>query len=1252
MSKKTKNLLKNPVFWIIVILLIGLAIWLIIYFTNKTGGSKGSGPGISPTPLKKLDTPIQVYLSAIYPSSEKITNFSAEEAESYYKNLWFYYLVTDWLGVPSTVNTKTGKSIIIKGTLVALTDLVPNEYVDGAPFFHPNSVAIKNIENEFYTKSGISGTKTTDMLKAISNGKYIEISSFGWNSFPNGIYLNSAIGSGIFWDPGNIAVGPNKLALIYMFACQILKVEYVENTFTTTGYAALNKMLKKYDTTGNINKLLKKIQQDTKSNSIQDVIKFHVVDDRQFLSQASVVGDEAVIAYDETLKTMGLVEKYDSCMMAAQANGDGSFDIEFCDFRVTINGSFSSGTIDDDIQGKWEVFHEKYLSIRDPFDIDNTSKARMLEVVFPTIMFSGEDATYMCKAGPNCGAVIENSSRANLNKSCSLMGCSPADTPGSWKRGQTLNIYKSGAVNLYTPGGVSFAINNAKSGLSMINISQSTSRIISRLKNHVYPALSATDVKSLTSNTDLSTFLKILNITNPSSISDGLRNYLKLTYPLSSKLWDTSSQNDMATIYMTLNAHYMPLLLPIGKMTIPKCYSPSECVFPPSKNSRTQLWSFDGAHITGASPSDIGKKASSTKNYPDSTPYWYQHVGNPFNGGSHSAFDKKSMTLTEGGFPNYAWVESVQYADESGGKRLAGKYDEVNKVNTGPESCDCVPNDDCTTFIQTPEGFELREGFDDDQTCDPAYTPPAGDPKNITCPIGQVCMGKLSSSYCNIPDAYTDCAITYHGQTPPGTSICGSFDDKTESWVPGKCAENDQCKWALASDMDQPQSQSDLFDCIKTNTDNTKCGLPWSVQYKDTPNVQNIPVITTMYYPQMGYGRFTNYGKTGIFYSNVSVLLTIPDLNLRMTMEQIIQLVGSAVGGLSIYHQLEALLDKTQKDNRQFLTGYVVLPNHEYNSIPNVDKAKIYNIQNKRSVICETPLINPGDDPRLSNIQKNFTPLYIPPEANIKNPQYKKTLDYEYETAIQLLMAMYIHGCTGNHSKTQNYPFGSYNSYGMSIGHLAYVRTIAMGWNTLQLARDPDYGGNSMKYCEWPFYDYEIIHVAAKPPSWFKPTMAKAKNKDYPDETDGYGFDLSVGGVWADSGASKNYVFCKGMFTLDITLHLSFYLVNGYLPGSGIWDEDVKMFNPIHINRNIFRQGQLGTDVYAKTIRPYYTPTTWGSKPILYDMTCPFPEWNGILCDKSNPACVATKKGQGIYYQAMHSTTPMGAWPLGTPVGV
>jgi len=1077
---------------------------------------------------------------------------SNNEAIAYYKNLMFYYLVTDLLGVKG-------------GTLVAVDGLVV------PPFMHPGSVGVKDM----------SGVK-------MAPSKYLEISSFGWCAHPYGISLNAARGSGIFWSTGTMLISSNKVAAVYMLASNLENTPYTKRVYTSGGYSALVAALKKYDD-GRMMKRLVQISTAT-STSLEDVVKNHV--------SGIAVDIPGHDAYDLALSAMGMKVGYDSCMV------DGGLII---DFRVVIDGSLDDGIINDDIRGKWDYFQSKYLSLRDPFDLDNESSVESLGVMYPQIMFSGGDAKTMCKSGPKCGESL----------GCTLMGCSPADTPTSWKSGQNL----PGGIKLYTAGGISFGINNGENGMSMTNRSLTTAKILQNMKKPPVPKMSASELKSLVTQPKLTSFLKLLNIATPTSVHGGLQNYMKLTYPLSSKLWDTMSQNDLIDIYLSLDAHYMPLLLPIGKMTFPSCTIPTECVFPPSRNSRTQTWAFDGIHIEGASGSDQ-TNARKTKNYPDSTPYWYQHVTNPFDGGPHAAFDHHNMTLTEGGYPSYAWVESVQYADESGGIRLQGEYDSKSHSIVGPNSCECSPASGCATYV-------TREDFSGDIPCDPKYK--GG--KVVPCPIGKQCSGHGVSSYCSIPDTYAGCAVTYQGEAPPSTATCGSFDHDSWSWKSGQCSEADRCKWSLSTGINNPQTANDLFYCLSYPTDKALCAIPWSVNTGAEADTNHVPVTTTMYYPQKGYGKFTNYGKTAIYYSNVAVLLTIPDLNLRMSMEQIIQLVGLSVGVLSIYNQLIYLTSPTQVDPRPTLQGYVVLTKEEYAQI---DQTKAYRIQNKRNVYCENPLINPGDDPRLKAILENFVPLYIPPEAQLVNPMYNKLLGYDYDTAIQLMMAMYIHGCTGQHSEAENFPFGSYNSYGMNLGHITYVRTIAMGWNTIQLARDPDYSGNSLKYCEWPFYDYEIIHVAAKPPPW-----VKSKSK-------GYGFDMTVGGVWAEDYAPKPYVFCKGMFLMDITKFLPFYTAHGYLPGSGDWKTDLNLFNPTSVNRNIFRQGQLGTDQFATTIRPYYTTTTWGAKPIIYDQTCPFPEWWGTKCNMAtDPMCVDTPAGEGIYYQAMHSTTPTGSWPLG-----
>ena len=85
--------------------------------------------------------------------------------------------------------------------------------------------------------------------------------------------------------------------------------------------------LEKFDKSGAVNKELKTLQQVSGKMSIEDIVKAHVEDDRKYLSQPQIVKSEAVSAYDNPMQQIGLASKYDSCMLIAQANGDGSFDI-------------------------------------------------------------------------------------------------------------------------------------------------------------------------------------------------------------------------------------------------------------------------------------------------------------------------------------------------------------------------------------------------------------------------------------------------------------------------------------------------------------------------------------------------------------------------------------------------------------------------------------------------------------------------------------------------------------------------------------------------------------------------------------------------------------------------------------------------------------------------------------------------------------------------------------------------------------
>ena len=81
----------------------------------------------------------------------------------------------------------------------------------------------------------------------------------------------------------------------------------------------------------------------------------------------------------------------------------------------------------------------------------------------------------------------------------------------------------------------------------------------------------------------------------------------------------------------------MPLLLPIGKMTFPSA-TLNACTFPQADlaglSTGHSLMHLDGAAV------DIGKPQRPLE-LPGLNHYWYQHVGNPFDGGPMSVFDDR-----------------------------------------------------------------------------------------------------------------------------------------------------------------------------------------------------------------------------------------------------------------------------------------------------------------------------------------------------------------------------------------------------------------------------------------------------------------------------------------------------------------------------------------------------------------------------------------------------------------------------------
>ena len=166
-------------------------------------------------------------------------------------------------------------------------------------------------------------------------------------------------------------------------------------------------------------------------------------------------------------------------------------------------------------------------------------------------------------------------------------------------------------------------------------------------------------------------------------------------------------------------------------------------------------------------------------------------------------------------------------------------------------------------------------------------------------------------------------------------------------------------------------------------------------------------------------------------------------------------------------------------------------------------------------------------DQLLCDIALHTVQCYYPPNLQITNPSYQKSLDLQsgsYSGAksyagVLLWSAMYIMGDSGadwlgyesgkavcaqvSDSHTcPGYPFGTFY-FGANIGGCVYGLTAALGWNSSQFSLMST-GGGSKKTCNYPNYDYEIVYIGG---SGLKNRLCRNSikvGKDYNDDV--YGF--------------------------------------------------------------------------------------------------------------------------------------------------
>lgn len=351
-------------------------------------------------------------------------------------------------------------------------------------------------------------------------------------------------------------------------------------------------------------------------------------------------------------------------------------------------------------------------------------------------------------------------------------------------------------------------------------------------------------------------------------------------------------------------------------------------------------------------------------------------------------------------------------------------------------------------------------------------------------------------------------------------------------------------------------------------------------------------VDKTMFYWCKGYGKFINYGKTGVYLNYNHFVLTCPQkglacknnfgidnsncvkdnqeikVNPRWSFPMLVLLSDNY-----LKKQIKDLMNPNLKDNRKYLSGFcttlrnpkyeAVLPKNSkgyvLNDSPNNyvkwGKNSVGNVSNSEGYPI---LYNPADETFLKLIEKMTISKYYPPEEKIKNPCYNINCNFNAFQAVILCAAMQIYGDNGNDCTLDikgcntnknvgrgTYPFGSFFT-GSNVGGCVYKTLRSLQWDSVQITQMPTGAGRG-SYCTQPGYDFEIIVLGAKN------FLCKA-----PD---------NLNKSWINSDKASLYKnelrddFYPGFCQLDISKDWINYINNGFIQGTGNLQNDIKKYN-------------------------------------------------------------------------------------------
>ena len=465
------------------------------------------------------------------------------------------------------------------------------------------------------------------------------------------------------------------------------------------------------------------------------------------------------------------------------------------------------------------------------------------------------------------------------------------------------------------------------------------------------------------------------------------------------------------------------------------------------------------------------------------------------------------------------------------------------------------------------------------------------------------------------------------------------------------------------------------------NTDADGCSGSW---YSD------------LFYPIKGYGKFTNLGRSGTYFNYVHALIAVSDRSnshgpqLRRPLSAVAAEHPSSgccgpQGGPCIGQQIAALSGHYNAvDKREYLRGYITVPRSDRFSgdLANYEKAILKGgggcldwsgpkgggagqwkyIPGKPQVTWEggelgcgqtrwmkgefdpftqqtlqtaNEWMNPMDSGEFGELYlcgKYFNQYYCPPQLNIINPNYNKSLsdlqpdsslikafcgsengtgawpnpkdDASQQFGLAWCAGMQCYGDTGIHDQN-SFPFGLLGTTGTADNCL-YDIIQAMGWQSMVISMKDDICGQPGA-CEYPYYDSEILFSRRKvctPPRTMQDGCGPL-GPVLPPSDDSYAY-------WnlPDAVGSGATITCQLQVTLDISVCMDRYLLDNFVPAfvdrttpsdTSSGNKNKIKYNATQVTRKNFALSGASTSVPAQQSRKLYNPPTH----VKYCSICP-----------------------------------------------